>query len=109
MAKGSSAWVAALGIVAMFAANANAQDTTLQRLGQRIVANKCSSCHAVGRFGESRNPEAPALRTLHERYPVEALEEALAEGTISPKEPEFKFSGHEVGAIISYIRMIQKA
>jgi cytochrome c len=108
--SGSASRIAALGlVVAMFAANANAQNTTRQsRQGQSIVANKCSSCHAVGRFGESRNPEAPAFRTLHERYPIEFLEEALAEGSISPNTPEFTFSGREVGAIISYIRMIQE-
>jgi cytochrome c len=102
--------IVVLGLVAMFAANANAQETTRQRQGQSIVANKCSSCHAVGRFGESPNPKAPAFRTLHERYPIESLEEALAEGTISAAsdEPEFNFSGREVGAIISYISMIQE-
>jgi cytochrome c len=99
----SATRIGALGLVAMFAAIANAQDTTRQRQGQSIVANKCSSCHAVGRIGESRNPKAPAFRTLHERYPIESLGEALAEGTISgsPDEPEFQFSGREVGAIIS--------
>jgi cytochrome c len=104
MAKAVSATpIVVLGLVAMFAANANAQETTRQRQGQSIVANKCSSCHAVGRFGESPNPKAPAFRTLHERYPIESLEEALAEGTISAAsdEPEFNFSGREVGAIIS--------
>jgi cytochrome c len=102
--------IVVLGLVAMFAANANAQETTRQRQGQSIVASKCSSCHAVGRFGESPNPKAPAFRTLHERYPIESLEEALAEGTISAAsdEPEFKFSGREVGAIISYISLIQE-
>jgi cytochrome c len=108
--SGSAARIVALGLVAMFAANVNAQDTARQRQGQSLVANKCSSCHAVGRFGESRNPKAPAFRTLHERYPIESLAEALAEGTISgsPDEPEFTFSGREVGAIISYISMIQE-
>jgi cytochrome c len=109
--SGSAARIVALGLVAMFAANANAQDTPRQqRQGQIIVANKCSSCHAVGRVGESRNPKAPAFRRLHERYPIESLAEALAEGTISgaPDEPEFNFSAREVGAIISYISMIQE-
>jgi cytochrome c len=108
--SGSAYRIAALGLVAMFAASAHAQETTRQRQGQSIVANKCSSCHAVGRFGESRNPKAPPFRTLHERYPIESLAEALAEGTISAAsdEPEFNFSGREVGAIISYISMIQE-
>jgi cytochrome c len=107
--SGSAARIVALGLLAMFAANANAQDTTRQRRqGQSIVATKCSSCHAVGRFGESPNPKAPAFRTLHERYPIESLAEAIAEGTLSPDEPEFIFSGREVGAIISYLSMIQE-
>jgi hypothetical protein len=80
MAKSVSAWIVALGLVAMFPANADAQDAARERQGQIIVANKCST---VGRFDESRNPKAPALRTLHDLYPVESLAEALAEGTIS--------------------------
>jgi cytochrome c len=93
----------------MFVAHANAHETTLQRQGQGIVADKCSNCHAVGRFDESRNPRAPAFRTLHERYPIESLAEALAEGTITASdEPEFNFSGREVGAIIAYMKMIQE-
>jgi cytochrome c len=102
--------VVALGLVAIVATHASAQDTTRERQGQSIVSNKCSSCHAVGRFGESPNPKAPAFRTLHKRYPIESLEAAIAGGTISgaPEEPEFKFSGREVGAIISYISMIQQ-
>ena len=108
--SGSIAQIVALGFVAMFAAHANAQDDTTRqrRQGQSIVSNKCSSCHAIGRVGESPNPKAPPFRTLHERYPVESLAEAIAEGTISPDEPEFKFSGREVGAIISYLSLIQE-
>ena len=109
--SGSAARIVALGLLATFAANANAQDDTTtrqRRQGQSIVVNKCSSCHAVGRFGKSPNPKAPAFRTLHERYPIESLAEAIAEGPLSPDEPEFTFSGREVGAILSYISMIQK-
>jgi cytochrome c len=104
--SGSVARIVALGLVAMFAADASAQGTTLQRQGQSIVANKCGSCHAVGRVGESRNPKAPAFRTLQERYPIESLAEALAEGTLSGAPDDF--SGREVGAIISYITLIQQ-
>jgi cytochrome c len=103
--------IVALGLLATFAANANAQDDTptrQRREGQSIVVNKCSGCHAVGRSGESPNPNAPAFRTLHERYPIDSLAEALAEGTITPDEPEWTFSGREVGAILSYISKIQK-
>jgi cytochrome c len=105
----SAARMITIGLAAIFVTHANARETNIQRQGQDIVANKCGGCHAVGRFGESRNSRAPALRTLHERYPIDSLAEALAEGTITASdEPEFNFSGREVGAIISYIKMIQE-
>jgi hypothetical protein len=53
---------------------------------------------------------------IHERRhfercmsPIESLAEALAEGTITASdEPEFNFSGRDVGAIIAYMKMIQE-
>jgi cytochrome c len=79
-------------------------------LRKPFAAPRPKHCHAVGRFGESGDSKAPAFRTLHERYPIESLAEALAEGTISAAsdEPAFIFSGREVGAIIAYISMIQE-
>jgi len=80
------------------------------KLGERLLARHCGSCHAVGRSGGSPQKDAPAFRTLGSRYPVESLEEALGEGFMSghPDMPEFKFDGDEVGAIIAYLKSIQK-
>ena len=77
--------------------------------GEALLAKNCASCHAVGRAGESPRKEAPAFRTLGRRYPVEALEEALAEGLMSghPDMPEFSFDAGDVGAIIAYLKSIQ--
>ena len=68
------------------------------------------SCHAIGKSGDSADKGALALRTLSSRYPVEALEEALGEGFMSghPDMPEFKFDADDVGAIIAYLKSIQK-
>ena len=54
--------------------------------------------------------DAPAFRTLGQRYPVESLEEALGEGFMSghPDMPEFKFDADDVGAIIAYLKSIQQ-
>jgi cytochrome c len=100
--------IAVLAVVG-FATNSDAQDNTRQRQGEAIVTQKCASCHSVKRSGDSPNPEAPALRTLNQRYPIESLEEALAEGTIAnaPGKPDFQFSGKDVGAIIAYMNSIQ--
>jgi mono/diheme cytochrome c family protein len=90
---------------------ATAQDATaLVQRGQTVVTRSCGACHAVGRSGASRHREAPALRTLARRYPIESLEEALAEGIVTghPDMPELKFEPSDVGAIVAYLKSIQE-
>ena len=77
--------------------------------GEDLLKSSCASCHATGRAGDSPYRSAPAFRTLGQRYPIEALEEALGEGIMSghPDMPEFKFNADDVGAIIGYLKSIQ--
>lgn len=80
--------------------------------GERILANNCATCHAIGETGESPYAAAPPFRTLSENYPVEALEEALGEGILVAHDgvqqmPEFAFSPEDVGDIIAYLQSIQ--
>jgi hypothetical protein len=53
--------------------------------------------------------EAPAFRTLSNKYPVENLAESLAEGIVSghPDMPIFVFSPQDVAAIIDYLQSVQ--
>jgi cytochrome c len=87
-----------------------AEPAAVLKRGESILARDCARCHATARAGESRHPEAPPLRSLGKRYPVEFLEEALGEGIISghPDMPEFAFTGDDVGAIIAYLKSIQE-
>jgi cytochrome c len=77
--------------------------------GEKLLADACGSCHALGR-GDSADKNAPAFRTLGRRYPIESLEEALAEGFLTghPAMPEFQFDADDVGAIIAYLKSIQQ-
>jgi hypothetical protein len=52
---------------------------------------------------------APPFRTLHERYPVETLEEALAEGIITghPSMPQFSFEADQVGDFIAFLKTLE--
>jgi hypothetical protein len=52
---------------------------------------------------------APPFRTLHERYPVESLEEALGEGitTGHPSMPEFRLDPGQVGDFISFLKSLE--
>ena len=80
------------------------------RRGEALLSSDCAPCHAVGQTGDSPHKGAPAFRTLGKRYPVESLEEALAEGFMSghPDMPEFQFDADDVGAIIAYLKSIQQ-
>jgi cytochrome c len=87
-------------------------DEVLSPAAQRglvIVRTNCSRCHAVGKMGDSPLPIAPPFRTLHERYPVDDLQEPLAEGIVTghPTMPEFRFDPGQVGDIIAYLKSLE--
>ena len=77
--------------------------------GKRIVEMQCVSCHAVRADDKSRLPNAPALRTLAERYPVTGLEEAFALGIMTGHSgmPDFRFGRDEIRDILAYLGSIQ--
>ena len=78
------------------------------RRGKAIAVTKCSHCHSVERAGRSPRTAAPPFRTLHKRYPVETLEDALAEGmsTGHPRMPEFRLDPDQVGDFISFLKSL---
>ena len=88
---------------------AQVDPTPLQR-GQELLTAKCSGCHAIGRTGPSPRSAAPPFRTLAQKYPIESLAEALAEGLSvgHPDMPEFVFEPAEIGAILDYLKSIQE-
>ncbi len=70
-----------------------AAETTVDA-GRLIALENCARCHAVARGGESPMEEAPPFRRPHERYQIDDLAEALAEGiAVGHKEmPPFSFA-----------------
>lgn len=94
------AWLA--GLMALSTAVAQADDIAE---GKALVELNCARCHAVDRTSESKHADAPPFRTLSQRYPIDALEEAFAEGisTGHPDMPEFVATPGQIGAILDYI------
>ncbi|WP_150525917.1 cytochrome c [Roseibium sediminis] len=77
--------------------------------GQEIAEIMCGLCHATGTSGASPMAEAPAFRDLSKRYPIEHLEEGLAEGLVAGHDqmPEVEFEPEEIDAFLGYLASIQ--
>lgn len=78
--------------------------------GYALIRANCSGCHAVGRADVSPLPDALPLREVHQRYPVEHLAEALAEGLVTghPGKPAFRFDAQPVDDIIEYLKSLER-
>jgi cytochrome c len=81
-----------------------------EQRGLVFVRANCSRCHAVDKVSRSPLPMAPPFRTLHERYPVENLEEPLAEGIITghPSMPEFRLDPGQITDVIAYLKVLER-
>lgn len=81
-----------------------------ERRGQAFAKAHCARCHAIGRTGASRFKPAPPFRTLHDRYPVETLAEAFAEGiyTGHAKMPAFELEPDEINDLLSYLKTLEQ-
>lgn len=76
--------------------------------GAVLVQENCARCHGVTAEDYSLNPRAIPFRFLGRLYPIESLEEALAEGIMVGHDmPEFVLEHDEVLALIAYLDSIQ--
>lgn len=77
--------------------------------GRLIAQTECAGCHAIGKEGTSPLAAAPPFRTFTRKWPVEHLEEALAEGiTVGHGPmPEFIFEPEEIGDLVAYLVTVQ--
>lgn len=80
--------------------------------GRAFAEARCSGCHAVGETGASPYAPAPPLRTLHQKYDVEGLAEAFAEGILvghkGPAQmPEFVLTPEEIDDLIAYLKSFE--
>ena len=77
--------------------------------GKRLALTYCARCHSIDKVNPSPLKIAPPFRTLHERYPVDTLQEALAEGIVAGHSamPEFRFDADQVGDFIAYLKTLE--
>ena len=94
----------------IFAASAYAQMDPRQQRGLTLARANCARCHSIDKVTASPLNLAPPFRELHNRYPVESLEEALGEGIVTghPNMPEFRLDPGQVGDLISYLKWLER-
>ena len=99
----------AAGVLATSSVSAQDRPATLKR-GESLLTKNCARCHAIGKAGVSPHPSAPPFRTLSRKYPIDGLQEALAEGLSvgHPDMPEFVFESADISAILAYLKSIQE-
>jgi mono/diheme cytochrome c family protein len=94
----------ALAIASPCNAEPNAQ------AGRAFAQANCSHCHSIDKITPSPLAIAPPFRTLHLRYPVESLEEALGEGIVTghPSMPESRLDPGQVGDFIIFLKSLER-
>src|SRR5881398_2749685 len=94
--------LAAGGVAFLVTTALQAQKASDER-GRVFAEANCARCHAIGTTGDSPLAKAPPFRTLHKRYPVENLEEALAEGirTAHPEMPQFEMDPDQINDLLA--------
>ncbi|WP_315721227.1 MULTISPECIES: cytochrome c [unclassified Bradyrhizobium] len=83
--------------------------STPEQRGRAYAKAHCARCHAIGSTGESPFKQAPPFRTLHLRYPIESLGEALAEGIVTghPAMPQFELAPPQINDLLSYLKSLE--
>ena len=100
--------VMAVAISCLTRVAASAADDGVEK-GQALLEANCARCHASGADGASSHEKAPPFREVVTRYPLEDLEESLAEGIMSghPDMPEISFKTDEIAAILGYLEQLK--
>jgi mono/diheme cytochrome c family protein len=82
---------------------------TAEQRGKAYARANCARCHAIDRRSESPLKIAPPFRTLHQRYPIDSLEEALAEGiyTGHADMPAFELEPDQIHDLLSYLKTLE--
>ena len=95
-------------VTLMLTAPALAVSPAEQR-GKTFALTNCARCHSIDRVTPSPLKIAPPFRTLHERYPIETLAEALAEGIVTghPTMPEFRLEPDQIHDLLSFLKTLE--
>ena len=96
-------------LVALILIDPASAASTAEQRGRAYARAHCARCHAIGLSGATRFRSAPPFRTLHLRYPIETLGEALAEGIVTGHAamPQFELDPEQIHDLLSYLKTLE--
>ena len=108
-----AAAIAASALVFCAAVPAGASDVSqaqqdLANQGQMLAELNCARCHSIKASGNSAAMGAPPMREYAQKWPLDALAEALAEGIVTghPDMPEFVFTPDQISALMAFLETL---
>ena len=100
-----------VGLIAglVLLSQAQAQVSPAAQRGFQFAQTNCARCHSIDKVSPSPLAIAPPFRNLHQRYPVENLQEPLAEGirTGHPTMPEFRLDPGQIADLIVFLNTLK--
>lgn len=83
--------------------------TPAEQRGRNFVTTNCARCHSVDKVTPSPLKIAPPFRDLHLKYPIETLQESMAEGiyTGHPTMPTFRLEPDQINDVLSYLKSLE--
>lgn len=80
-----------------------------ERRGRAFAKTNCVRCHSIDRTTPSRLAAAPPFRALHNRYPIETLAEAFAEGiyTGHSEMPAFELEPDQINDLLAFLKSLE--
>lgn len=102
--------LSAICLLAVLSSPAWAQQSPSEQRGANLARAHCARCHSIDKVSESPLKIAPPFRTLRQRYPVEDLEEPLAEGIVTGHQnmPEFRLAPDQIGDFIAFLKSLER-
>ena len=80
-----------------------------EQRGKTLALNNCARCHSIDKVSPSPLTIAPPFRELHKKYPIEQLQESLAEGIVTghPSMPQFRLEPDQINDVLSYLKSLE--
>ncbi len=108
MKRRQVAWILSAKILLILLLPAMAAENDRADVGLKLAEKLCARCHAVSDEAASPHKDAPPFRTFASKWPLENLEESLAEGIVTghPDMPAFVLEPKDIDALIEHLHSL---